>query len=109
MCLISLLVGSGRSPHFSGLKGGHCYGATTPAAQRASLLATFTVAAARSNVAVRGSYGVFGHGMAHTGTGVERNSLPPHLPQGMGPRAKLLAGHASGARESMILVATNHN
>lgn len=53
-----------------------------------------------------GNYGVFGHGMAHTGTGVERSSLPPDLLEGMGIRAKLLARHVSGARESVILVLT---
>jgi len=41
--------------------------------------------------------------MAHTGKGVERSSLPPDVPQGMGARTKLLAGHVSGAAESVIV------
>ena len=55
-----------------------------------------------SGVAGRGSYGVFGHGMAHTGSGVERSPLPLDVPQGMGARAKLLAGHIGGSTESVI-------
>ena len=45
------------------------------------------------------NYGVFGHGMAHTDTGVEGSSLPPNVPQGMDTGAELLAGHARQATE----------
>lgn len=43
------------------------------------------------------SYGVLGHNIAHAGSGVERSSLLPDVPQGMGARAEVLAGHVSGA------------
>ena len=45
------------------------------------------------------NYGVFGHGMAHTDTGVEGSSLPPDVPQGMATGSELLAGHARQAPE----------
>jgi hypothetical protein len=41
-----------------------------------------------------GSYGVFGHRVAHTGARVEGSSLPPDVPQGMDAGAELLAGRA---------------
>ena len=57
-----------------------------------------------SGVAGGGRYGVFGHGVAHTGSGVESSPLPPDVPQGMGARAKLLAGHVGGPTESVIFI-----
>lgn len=51
-------------------------------------------------LAAGGNYGVFGHGLAYTGEGVDGSFVPSDLPSGLDARTELLAGRAGDVPEN---------